>query len=218
MTNSKRIGLILISLLTTLTFLFISLPNAYAAIGEIGLQLSTERTENQGTGASSERHFRFNIASGFKSALNRSDSADAVVNADGSTTLPTTKSLIHWFGYGLSFRGERGLLASAETSAFGIGVFAGWYAGPFSIRADYIALAEMKSNDTVNETSYREGHGYSISMRWLHAFDSQNVAVGPSLTFEQMTYEKSQVGSLPETSNSRTTESLIPGIIALFHF
>lgn len=221
MTNSKRIGLIPVFVLTTVTFITSSPSSTMAAIGELGLQFSTERTEDQSGGAStalSERHFRFNIATGFKSALNNRASADAVVNADGSTTLPATGSLTHWIGYGLSFRGERGLFASAEVSGFGLGLFVGWYAGPFSVRADYIALAELKSNGAFTETAYREGSGFSVSARWLHTFDSENISLGPSLTFEQMTFAKSQTGSLPETSNSRKTESLIPGFIALFHF
>ncbi len=218
MTNSKRIGLILIPLLTTVTFLTLMPLGAHAAIGEIGLQFSTERTEDQGVGSSSERHFRFNIASGFKSALNNPESADAVVNADGSTTLPAAGKLVHWLGYGIAFRGERGLLASSEVSGFGLGVFVAWYAGPFSIRADYIALAEMKSNSSITETAFREGSGFAVSARWLHALENQNISIGPSLSFEQMTYAKSQIGSLPESSNSRKTESLIPGVVAVFHF
>ena len=218
MTNSKRIGLILIPLLTTVTLLTFSPRLANAAVGEIGLQFSTERTEDQGTGASSERHFRFNIASGFTSALNNSESADAIVNADGTTTLPSTNKLIHLIGYGVSFRGERGLLSSSEISGFGLGVFVGWYAGPISLRVDYIALAEQKSNNGVAETSYREGSGYSVSARWLHRFESSNIDMGPSISFEEITYAKSRVGTLPETSNSRKTESLIPGIVALFYF
>lgn len=168
------------------------------SVGEFGLQVMTERTEDSGT-ASSERHLRANVAAGWASALNGD----------------------HSLAYGASFRSERGFQNGAELSGYGLGVFLSWFHGPFSVRADYIVIATQKSNNGVVETEFREGRGISLQVRWLHWpnwFEGDRIGFGPSLTFEQIRYAKSRVGSLPETGTTRTTESFTPGLIGVFLF
>lgn len=171
-----------------------------AGYGELGLQLSTERTEDASSAATtvgsavSERHFRFDIATGLRT---RASEADDVT-------------------YGLVYKTDRGLQNSADLSGYALGAFVGWLHGPISIRLDYLFLAELKSNSGVVETQYREGSGISFEARWLQWFGE--FAVGPSLTFTQMNFTKARVGSLPEIAASRKTESLTPGLRGIFSF
>lgn len=172
-------------------------------IGDISLHISTDRSEDAGTTATSERHFRLNLATGWSHEV-------------------APDNLL---GYGISFRTERGLQSGSELAGYGVGVFLGWYNGPFSLRLDYVALSELKSNNGVNETAFRDGSGVSLQARWIHWFGettaderTRRIGFGPSLAFEQIKYAKSRVGSLPETSNNRVTESLMPGFAGVFLF
>lgn len=177
------------------------------ALGDISLHVSSQRTDDGASGATSDRRFRLNLAMGWLSELNR-DEVD-----------PPSQLL----GYGLIVRTERGFQSSSELAGFGLGLFLGYYAGPFSVRIDYFALSELKSNNGIVETAFREGSGYAVNLRWLHWFESINdgknrVGVGPSLSYEQTTYSKSRVGSLPESNASRTADAISPGVVGLFYF
>ena len=167
-------------------------------LGEIGLQMSTERAEDGTGNALSQRFFRLGIAAGW--------SASSVT-------------------YGLSFRTERGLQDGSSLSGYGLGVFVGWFYGPFSLRADYIGLAEQKADNGITETRFLDGSGFSLQARWIQWFEdsSQNESrrrygFGPTLSFDQMSYGKTAVGTLPETSATRKTESLTPGLTGVFEF
>ena len=178
-----------------------------SALGELGLHFSSARTEDAGAGASSARSYRANIAMGWLSELNKDE-----VEQPKQT-----------LGYGLVLRSERGFLSTSTIAGYGLGVFLGYYSGPISIRVDYFVLAEQQANNGVTETAYRDGSGYAINLRWLHWFEPANdgknrVGVGPSLAFEQMTFAKSRVGSLPESSATRSTDSFSPGLVGLFYF
>lgn len=168
--------------------------------GELGAHLATDRTEDTSGAVSSERHFRFDLASGWQSSLSETQSV----------------------GYGVVFKTERGLQSGGEISGYGIGAFLAWYMGAFSIRADYLLLSELKSNNGVVETQFREGAGYVLEARWMHWLEptdaGHRLALGPALAFTQMKYAKTRVGALPETGVSRSTESLTPGLRAIFVF
>ncbi len=186
------------------------------AIGEVGLQIFTERVEDAAGNTSRERQFRVGLATGWTTKLNRPESQDAKVMPDGTTVPAPADAWVHRIGYGVSFRTDRGLHNGSSLSGYGVGVFVGWYAGPLSVRADYIALAEQKSDNGAVETAFREGSGYSIQARWLQWFG--RYAFGPSLAYEQTTYAKSAVGTLPESSATRKVESITPGLTGVFHF
>lgn len=187
-------------------------PAQAGALGEAAFAIATERKEDidAGTesGATSNRRFRFNLAVGWLSELNRDELA-------GSQ---------HNLGYGMVVRTERGFESSSDLNGFGLGVFLGYYSGPISIRIDYFAFAELKSNDGIVETAFREGNGYAVSARWLHWFEEPRgdrptrFGIGPALSFEQTVYKKSRSGSLPESGATRMTESLTPGLVGVFNF
>lgn len=174
-----------------------------AVYGEVGVQVTTERSDDASataTGASSERHFRIDLANGWLTEI----SDEQTIN------------------YGVVFKTERGLQAGSELSGYGVGAFVAWSYGAFSSRLDYLALAELKANNGNVETQFREGAGYMLEARWLHWLkpieSGHRFGLGPSLAFNQMKYGKTRVGSLPESSSTRTTESLTPGIRAIFIF
>jgi hypothetical protein len=202
-------------LFAALAYTFIALftlssPEAFGrGFGELGLHLSTERSEDAGNAASvaqSERHFRFDIATGWQSMLSET----------------------HFVSYGLVFKSERGLQNSSDLTGYGLGAFAAWFRGPFSVRLDYLLIAELKSNSGVAETQYREGRGLSFEARWLHSLTwlqgneigdaGSKFAIGPAVVFTQIKYGKTRVGSLPEASATRVTESLSPGLRAVFMY
>jgi hypothetical protein len=195
------------SLVFVLTNLLFAATAHASALGELALHFSSSRTEDAGAGASSTRTYRANIAMGWLSELNSDEVETAKQN----------------LGYGIVLRSERGFQSSSSIAGYGLGVFVGYYAGPISVRLDYFALAEQQANNGQVETAYREGSGYAINVRWLHWFEAVNggknrMGIGPSLVFEQIGFAKSRVGSLPETSNTRSTDSLSPGIVGLFYF
>ncbi len=182
----------------------LSSPLAEArGFGELGAHVSTERAEDASSPtarAHSERHFRVDVATGWQ------------------MTIAETQLL----SYGVVFKSERGFQNSSDLAGYGVGAFVGWYRGPLSVRLDYLFLAEQKANNGVVETSYREGAGVAVEIRWLQWFELPDAetkfAVGPALAFTQMNYSKSRVGTLPESSATRTTESLNPGIRGIFIF
>ncbi len=182
----------------------LSSPDVEArGFGELGAHVSTERTDDASSPtarAHSERHFRVDVATGWQ------------------TTIAETQLL----SYGLVFKSERGFQSNSDLAGYGVGAFVGWYRGPLSVRLDYLFLAEQKANNGVVETSFRDGSGIAVELRWLQWFEmpegETKFAVGPALAFTQMNYSKSRVGTLPETSGTRTTESLNPGIRGIFIF
>jgi hypothetical protein len=178
----------------------LSSPLARAAsYGELGAHLTTERSEDGGAApsASSERHFRFDIATGLRSEVAENQAVT----------------------YGVVFKSERGFQTGGELSGYGLGAFVGWSLAAFSARLDYLIFAELKSNSGVSETQFREGAGFNLELRWLVTPQSEpRLSIGPALAFTQMTFAKMRIGSLPETSASRKTESLTPGIRAAFVF
>ena len=190
-------------LLFLLALLFHASAGQAAGFGELGVHVTTERAEDNGTTgitATSERHFRVDVASGWRSEV----------------------SEIQSIGYGLVFKTERGLQTGSELAGYGLGAFVGWYAGPFSLRFDYLLVSELKANNGFVETQYREGNGYSLEARWLHWLEpsetGHRLGLGPALAFTQMKYGKTRVGSLPESSATRATETLAPGIRAIYIF
>ncbi len=186
-----------LALLLTLT---IDVSTVHAAgFGELGVHVTTERSEDSGSPtATSERHFRVDLASGWRSEISET----------------------HSLGYGLVFKTERGLQTGSELAGYGVGAFVAWYAGPFSLRFDYLLVSELKMNNGFVETQYREGSGYSLEARWLHWLEpsesGHRLGLGPALAMTQMKYGKTRVGSLPESSASRATENLTPGIRAIY--
>lgn len=195
-------------LMALLALTFISTAEA-RGFGELGLQLFSGRIEDQTTNgnASSTRHFQLDIATGWHSQI-------------GET---------QWMSYGLAFNSQRGFQSDADLSGYGLGAFVGWYHGPFSVRLDYIFLAEMKSQNITNETQFFDGSGFNLEARWLHWFEdadgaadgngkSRKFALGPALAFKQIGFSKTRVGSLPETSANRKTEQFVPGLRGIFIF
>lgn len=183
-----------------------SIANA-SALGELGLHFSSSRTEDVGSSATNDRSYRATIAMGYLSELNRDE-------------VEQSKQTL---GYGTVLRSERGFQSTSAIAGYALGVFLGYYAGPISVRIDYFFLAEQQANNGITETVYRDGSGYAINVRWLHWFEAVNdgknrVGIGPSLAFEQTTFAKSRAGSLPETSGTRSTDSLSPGLVGLFYF
>ncbi len=182
----------------------LSSPRAEArGYGELGAHLSTERAEDASSTTprvQSERHFRFDIATGWQSPI-------------AETQL---------LSYGLVFKSERGFQNSSDLAGYGVGAFLGWFRGPLSVRFDYLFLAEQKANNGIVETSFREGAGFAFEIRWLQWFElsegETKFAVGPTLAFTQMNYSKTRIGTLPESSATRTTEALNPGIRGIFIF
>jgi hypothetical protein len=177
--------------------LFITNRAFAEAIGEVGIHLASDRMEDT-SGASpssaNERHFRLNLASGWKSNLNDE----------------------HALGYGLSLKNERGLQSGSDLSGYGLGLFLGWYFGAISMRFDFIFMAEQKSNSGIVESQFSNGSGMSLEVRWLHWMDK--IAFGPSLVLDRMKYRRARIGSLPETDSERTTESFTPGLTGVFIF
>lgn len=170
------------------------------ALGELGLQVFSERQEDASGSATSERRFRVDISAGAESTAGEND---------------------RW-GYGVSLKSERGLHSSSETSGYGLGGFLSWRRSAFSVRLDGIFFAELKSTSAVAETSYRDGSGWAFEVRWLPTWfdsdESRSWALGPSLSYQQTTYKKVRVGTLPESSVDRTIESISPGLRAIFLF
>lgn len=166
------------------------------AIGELNASISSDKIEDETVvnAPGDERHLRITAATGWNFELSEFDTLSGGVN----------------------FRADRGIGNSNDVIGYGFGIFGSWHRGPFSIRADYILLAELKSDNGFVETSFRDGQGYALQARWL--FGSEKNGIGPMLGFEQMKYPKSRVGTLPETSASRTTTAILLGITSQFYF
>lgn len=198
----KHLHTISISLLISFT---ISLPTFALArgFGELGIHLASDRIEDQtptGTTSASSQYLRADIAAGWQSRIN--DDRE--------------------LSYGIVFNSSRGFQSSSGIAGYALGAFVGWYQGPFSARLDYLILAEQKSNNGTVETQYHDGSGFALEARWLHWFgdidDGKKFAIGPAVAFSQMRFSKSRVGTLPDSSDSRKTESLTPGLRGLFLF
>lgn len=185
--------------LTSLPMAAWSLENT-RALGELGLQVFSERHEDASGSATSERSFRVDVSAGAESATGEKDN----------------------FGYGVSLKTDRGLHSSAENSGYGLGGFLSWRRSAFSVRLERVFFAESKSTSAVTETSYRDGSGWALEVRWLptwmNADESKSWALGPSLSYQQTTFKKVRVGTLPESSADRTIESISPGLRAVFLF
>lgn len=170
------------------------------AIGELNASISSDKVEDQTAPKGSETHLRVNVATGWLFELSDVDA----------------------LGGGISFRAGRGLVFDGQgddVTGYGVGLFAAWYRGAFSIRADYIALAELKSNNGIAETAFRDGRGFALQARWMFWLQTEpRLGIGPSLGLERMEYVRSRVGTLPETSASRTVTAPIVGMTSLFYF
>lgn len=212
--NRSSRALLFFTIFTSGIALSLPMRSHARSLGDISLQMSTERTEDGAGNALSQRFFRVGIAAGWSSLLGPTETQDSAIAA-----------WPHRLAYGLSFRTERGLQDGSSLSGFGFGVFVGWFYGPFSLRADYFGLAEQKADNGITETRYRGGSGFSIQARWIQWFGNSSsdagerrYGFGPTLSFDQMSYEKTTVGTLPETGATRKTESLTPGLSGVFEF
>lgn len=166
-------------------------------LGEIDLQVSSERVESAGS-ASVERHFRLGVYGGLVSTL---DSGDRL-------------------SFGGFLKTDRGQQALGALNSYGLGLFVGWARESLSLRFGYTLFGETKSMSAAVETAWREASGYELLARWItwnkELEGNRELALGPSLSYEKVTYKKSQVGSLPETNQELTREALVPGISFLF--
>lgn len=197
---------ILASLILVALFLLPCLPleargtTPPRAVGELGLQTFSERREDASGAATSERTFKVDLATG----------AETEIGEAGKV------------GFGVAFEVERGLHSNSEISGLGVGGFLSWRRAAFSVRLDGVVLAEQKSTSSVVETSYREGSGWGLEVRWLPTWiqsdDETTWALGPSLSMQKITFKKSRVGTLPETEGERSMESISPGLRAIFLF
>lgn len=190
-----------VALAVMLMFVLISHISEVSAetrgLGEIDLQMSSERVESAGS-ASVERHLRLGVYGGLESTLQ-------------------TGSRISFGGFLKTDRGQQPLGA---LNSYGLGLFAGWANKSLGLRLAYTLFGEQKSMNAAVETSWREASGYELMVRWLtwrqELDDNREFALGPSLAYEKLTFKKAQVGSLPETNQELARESLVPGISFVF--
>lgn len=178
-------------------------------IGAAAAQIQSERIEESSSQTTSvQRSLGFGLAAGYAFAVGGSN--------DESSNKPSQA-----IGFGLSFDSGRGVVSSNDFSSYALGAFVSGYVENWSTIVRFIGLAEQKSNSGTVETQYRDGHGISISLQWTPWWpqgESRALGIGPSLTWERISFDRSRVGSLPESSTGRTVETLRPGVAALFYF
>jgi hypothetical protein len=198
-------------------------------IGEIDLQLSSERTESPSSVAV-ERHLRLGLYGGLN-VTRGSATESAVGSATESTPDSTSHPISHpdsgsassskdRISFGGFLKSDRGQQSLGALNSYGIGLFAGWTRKSLSLRVAYTLFGELKSMNSSVETSWRDVAGYELMARWItwrqELEGNREFALGPSLSYEKLSFKKSQVGSLPETNQDLIRETLVPGVSFVF--
>lgn len=190
-------------------------------IGEIDLQLSSERTESPSSVAV-ERHLRLGLYGGLNVTL-RSAAESATESTPDSTSHPDSGSASSFkdrISFGGFLKSDRGQQSLGALNSYGIGLFAGWTRKSLSLRVAYTFFGELKSMNSSVETSWRDVAGYELMARWItwrqELEGNREFALGPSLSYEKLSFKKSQVGSLPETNQDLIRETLVPGVSFVF--
>lgn len=172
-------------------------------VGEIDVQIGSDRSESSGT-ANVSRSLRLGIYGGLVTSL--------VTSGQESDRL----------SFGGFLKSDRGQKSIGSYNSYDVGLFMGWSRSSLSLRFAYTLFGELKGMNSFVETAWREASGYEILLRWItwstEIEGDREFALGPSLSYERVTYKKSQVGSLPENSQELLKEALIPGISFVFNY
>lgn len=168
-------------------------------IGEIDVQIGSDRSETAGS-TSVSRNLRLGIFGGLVTSWQETDR----------------------ISFGGFLKSDRGQKTIGSYNSYDVGLFLGWSRGSLSLRMAYTVFGELKGMNSFVETAWREASGYEMLLRWItwstETEGNHEFALGPSLSYERVSYKKSQVGSLPESSQELLKEALVPGISFVFNY
>jgi hypothetical protein len=169
----------------------------YRGLGEVDVQISSNRIESSSS-ADSSRSLRLGIFGGL---LMDSQEKDRL-------------------SFGGFFKTDRGQKTIGSYNSYDVGLFVGWERESLGLRLAYTLFGELKAMNGFIETAWRQASGYEISLRWTtwttELAGDRAFALGPSLSYEKISYKKSQAGSLPETDQESGREALVPGVSFVF--